>query len=129
MCNTVHAVFLTAMRPDELTDKLVRRWPISRRGEKRSGLHDERVRTMRYTSLSSLSLIAAAVLLGAAGPVHICQAGKLTCATTMPVGGYCECTSQRNTQDGTVVSKPEPHRKVNATAGGCGAHPGAPGCP
>jgi hypothetical protein len=27
-----------------------------------------------------------------------------------------------------VVKKLPPHAKVNATAGGCGAHPDAPGC-
>jgi hypothetical protein len=59
---------------------------------------------------------------------NMCQAGKLTCATTMPVGGYCECSSHGTTQDGTVVSKPVPHRKVNSTAGGCGTQPNAPGC-
>ncbi len=59
---------------------------------------------------------------------NICQAGKLTCGTTMPTGGYCECTAHGTTEGGTVVPKPPPHRKVNATAGGCGAHPGTPGC-
>jgi hypothetical protein len=83
---------------------------------------------MRHRLFFSASLLAAATLLGAAGPVNICQAGKLTCATTMPVGGYCECTSHGSTQDGTVVPKPAPHEKVNATAGGCGVKPDAPGC-
>jgi len=74
--------------------------------------------------------LAAAFALSAAPAlaVNICQAGKLTCATTMPVGGYCECTSHGTTQDGTVVPKPAPHRPVNSTAGGCGAKPGSPGC-
>ncbi len=65
--------------------------------------------------------------LGAA-PAHanVCQAGKLMCATTMPVGGFCECTAHGMTDDGTVVD--QAHGKLNATAGGCGAHPNAPGC-
>ena len=46
----------------------------------------------------------------------------------MPIGGYCECTAHGNTQSGTVVSHPAPGRRDNATAGGCGAHPNAPGC-
>ena len=59
-----------------------------------------------------------------------CQAGGLTCSTTMPAGGYCECTSRGNTQAGTVVEKATSshHGQSGATAGGCGAHPDAPGC-
>jgi hypothetical protein len=52
----------------------------------------------------------------------------LTCVTTMPVGGYCECTARGTTEGGEVVSKPEPGHPVNATSGGCGAEPHAPGC-
>jgi hypothetical protein len=64
------------------------------------------------------------------GPVfaNTCQAGKLTCITIMPVGGYCECQAHGTTEGGTVVSKSATHQPVNATAGGCGAHPEAPGC-
>jgi hypothetical protein len=65
---------------------------------------------------------------GSAMAANICQAGKLTCATTMPTGGYCECTAHGTTEGGTVVPKPAPHRKVNASAGGCGTRPGTPGC-
>ena len=83
---------------------------------------------MNARFLLSAALLAALPLASASAGINICQAGKLTCGTTMPVGGYCECTSHGNTQDGTVVSKPAPHRKVNSTAGGCGVEPGAPGC-
>jgi hypothetical protein len=76
----------------------------------------------------STLLVVAALHGGSALAANICQAGKLTCATTMPVGGFCECTSHGDTQDGTVVKKPAPTRHVNATAGGCGSQPGAPGC-
>jgi hypothetical protein len=73
-----------------------------------------------------------ALALCAGGPAHaeknMCQAGKLTCPTSMPVGGFCECAAHGATQDGTVVKKPAPGRRVNASAGGCGAQPGAPGC-
>ncbi len=77
----------------------------------------------------SLACAALALAAFAAGPAsaNTCQAGKLSCATTMPVDGYCECTSHGTTQDGTVVSTPT-RRPANATAGGCGAHPQAPGC-
>jgi hypothetical protein len=83
---------------------------------------------MRAVTSFYLALFAAAAFASPALAANICQAEKLTCATNMPVGGFCECTSHGTTQDGTVVKKPEPHRKVNATAGGCGAQPGAPGC-
>ena len=82
---------------------------------------------MRYVSY--LSVVAVAVALGGtASAANICQAGKLASATTMPVGGFCECTGHGTTEEGTVVKKLPPHTKVNSTAGGCGAHPDAPGC-
>ncbi len=65
---------------------------------------------------------------GTAFATNICQADTLSCPTTMPVGGYCECHAKGDTQSGTVVSKASKHTKTNATAGGCGVHPGAPGC-
>ncbi len=80
-------------------------------------------------SLSMAVAFCAAILVATpALAINICQAGKLTCATHMPVGGFCECTSHGTTQDGTVVPKPAPNQKVNSTAGGCGINPGAPGC-
>ncbi len=84
---------------------------------------------MRLSHPVCAVLLGATLLAGgAASAANICQAGKLTCATTMPVGGFCECTAHGTTEDGTVVAKKAPQRKVNATAGGCGAHPDAPGC-
>lgn len=83
---------------------------------------------MRLTGYLSCALLAVAALGGPASAANICQAEKMTCATTMPVGGYCECTAHGNSQDGTVVSKATPSHKVNSTAGGCGANPSAPGC-
>ena len=84
---------------------------------------------MRFTRYLCCALLAAAALAGgAASAANICQADKLTCATTMPVGGFCQCTAHGSTQDGTVVSKPAPGEQVNSTAGGCGAQPTAPGC-
>jgi len=73
------------------------------------------------------ALIAAMALAGGQARANTCQADKLTCPTTMPVGGYCECTSHGTTQGGTVTA-PAPHEHYNSTAGGCGANPGAPGC-
>jgi hypothetical protein len=83
---------------------------------------------MRLTGYLSCALLAVAALGGPASAANICQAEKMTCATTMPVGGYCECTTHGSTQDGTVVSKAAPRHPVNSTAGGCGATPNAPGC-
>jgi hypothetical protein len=86
---------------------------------------------MRLTlSIGGALLAATAFGGGPAFAANMCQAETLSCATTMPVGGYCECTSRGSTQSGTVVEhlsrrQAEP---VNSTAGGCGAHPGAPGC-
>lgn len=85
---------------------------------------------MRFPGYLSCALLAATVLGGgAASAANICQAdNNLTCATTMPIGGYCECTAHGSTQSGTVVSKAAPRARVNSSAGGCGAHPDAPGC-
>jgi hypothetical protein len=81
---------------------------------------------MKYVGRVALVLLATA---GLAGPAfaNTCQADRFMCATTMPVGGYCECTSHGTTQGGTVVAAPM-RGKVNSTAAGCGAHPDAPGC-
>jgi hypothetical protein len=75
-------------------------------------------------------LLALAPLAFAAAPAmaRVCVAGKLICATTMPVGGFCECSAHGESKDGTVFEKAPPGAKINATAGGCGAHPNAPGC-
>jgi hypothetical protein len=84
---------------------------------------------MRFTRYLSCALLAAAAL--GAGPAYaanICQADKLACATTMPVGGFCQCTAHGSTQNGTVVTKAAPGQPVNSTAGGCGAQPTEPGC-
>jgi hypothetical protein len=83
---------------------------------------------MRATGHLTAALLTAATLVS--GPVfaNTCQTERLTCPTTMPIGGYCECTARGNTEGGTVVSKPESRRPTNATPGGCGAHPEAPGC-
>ncbi len=74
------------------------------------------------------SALLAAVSGGSAVAANICRAEKMTCATNMPIDGYCECTAHGATQGGTVVSGPRRDRPLNATSGGCGDHPGAPGC-
>jgi hypothetical protein len=83
---------------------------------------------MSFGTSLAIALTMAAAFAAAPARAATCQAGKLTCATTMPVGGYCECTKHGDTQGGTVVAKSTRHRPVDATAGGCGAHPDAPGC-
>lgn len=83
---------------------------------------------MRCLYLTCGLLVAAAFGGGSALAANICRAGPLTCATTMPLGGYCECTSHGNVEGGTVAPRAERHRRVNSTAGGCGTHPHAPGC-
>ena len=84
---------------------------------------------MRTIGYFACALAANAVL--AIGPAlaATCQAGGLTCATTMPPGGYCECTAHGNTEGGTVVTVAvRKNAGANATAGGCGAHPNDAGC-
>jgi hypothetical protein len=85
---------------------------------------------MQFTRYLSAALLAASTLASLpAAAANICQADKLTCPTTMPVGGYCECKSHGAVQSGTVAPPHAPHAPVNAAAGGCNLHPNAPGCP
>jgi len=65
-----------------------------------------------------------------AGPAvaNTCRTEHLSCSTSMPDGGYCECTSHGNTEDGTVMGVAPAHRTTNATSGGCGTNPSSPGC-
>ncbi len=83
---------------------------------------------MHPTRSMAIAFLAFAALAAEPALANTCQAAKLMCPTKMPVGGYCECTAHGDTQSGTVVSKPAPHRKTNATAGGCNINPSAPGC-
>jgi hypothetical protein len=83
---------------------------------------------MRPIEYLTLALMAAGTIVSGPAFANTCQAGRMTCPTTMPVGGYCECTAHGTTEGGTVVSKPESPRPANARPGGCGAHPDAPGC-
>ncbi len=81
---------------------------------------------MRLAGYLGLALIVATAVGGQASAANICRAEKLTCATTMPIDGYCECTSHGVTQSGTVVAQ-APRHPVNSTAAGCGAHLNHPG--
>jgi hypothetical protein len=83
---------------------------------------------MRHTAYLTSAILGLA-LTATPALAGMCQAGKLMCPTKMPVGGYCECTAHGVTTSGTVVAKAPPKQKVDATAGGCGAQPHAPGCP
>ncbi len=82
------------------------------------------------TPLRHLAAVSMAVLALAGGQAlaNTCQTDKMTCPTSMPVDGYCECTSHGATEGGTVVTTPPPQKHYNATPGGCGVNPGAPGC-
>ncbi len=72
-----------------------------------------------------VSLTVAFALAGgiAVGPAHaaVCQTETMSCGTTMPIGGYCECTAKGKTEGGDVIAKALSKKPVNATAGGCGA--------
>ncbi len=83
---------------------------------------------MRRFAILVASALAIAAPLTQAAAANMCKTETLSCATTMPIGGYCECTARGKTEDGTVADRPTQGRRTNATAGGCGAHPNAPGC-
>jgi hypothetical protein len=86
---------------------------------------------MRIIGYLTFSLVAATALTGGPAFANICQAGRLTCATTKRVGGYCECAARGTTEGGTVVTQQESRRSrqpLNSTTGGCGAQANAPGC-
>jgi hypothetical protein len=82
---------------------------------------------MKSLSYFAAVLITAMALGGGQALANTCRADTLTCPTAMPVGGYCECTSHGTTQSGTVAP-PASREHYNATAGGCGVNPAAPGC-
>jgi hypothetical protein len=86
---------------------------------------------MRSIGYVTFALLGATVLTGGPAFANVCQVEKLVCATNMPVDGYCECTSHGMTEGGTVLSEGQArqlHQRLNATSGGCGSHPTAPGC-
>jgi hypothetical protein len=83
---------------------------------------------MRFFGYLTLTLAAAVALGDGPARAATCQAENVTCPTTMPAGGYCECTSRGATHSGTVVERATSHKRQDATTGGCGAHPDAPGC-
>ena len=84
---------------------------------------------MRVTGFLTAALIATGMLASVpAYAANVCRAEKLSCATTMPVGGFCQCTARGNTEDGTVMTAAEARRPLNASGAGCGADPKAPGC-
>jgi len=82
---------------------------------------------MKVSSYLAAAFVTTMAFTGGQALANTCRTEKLTCPTSMPVEGYCECTSHGTTEGGTV-SPPESHKHVNATAGGCGTSPAAPGC-
>jgi len=82
---------------------------------------------MKSLGYLAAALITVMALAGGPALANTCRAETLICPTTMPVDGFCECTSHGITQAGTVTT-PAPHEHYNSTAGGCGVNPGAPGC-
>jgi hypothetical protein len=83
---------------------------------------------MNNLCYAAAAFAAFVMLSGGAARAKVCQTDHMMCATTMPVDGYCECHAHRITEGGTVVPTPPPHSRINATAGGCGSDPNAPGC-
>jgi hypothetical protein len=95
---------------------------------RRNHLTSEGTISMRKTATWSAILLIAGMVTGPAAWANMCKTETLSCGTSMPVGGYCECSARGKTEDGTVMSRPVSRQPVNATAGGCGANPKAPGC-
>jgi hypothetical protein len=83
---------------------------------------------MRSLTYFTAALAIIVAFSGGQARANMCQTDHLLCATTMPVDGYCVCRGHGTSEDGTVVAKAPPHDRTNATAGGCGANPGSPGC-
>ena len=88
----------------------------------------ERITAMRSSSNLAAVLVAASALVGSNALANTCRTEKLMCPTSMPVDGFCECTSHGMTQDGTVTASAPRQEHHNATTGGCGSNPHSPGC-
>src|SRR6185312_723728 len=88
----------------------------------------ERLTAMRYLPYLAAALISALGLAGGEARANTCQADTLTCPTSMPIDGYCECRGRGNTEGGTVVAAPPRGPHQMGRPGGCGAEPNAPGC-
>lgn len=79
--------------------------------------------------LGGAFLLAATVAPGPAAATNICQADNgVTCATGMPVEGYCECHARGQVVGGTVVGPMGAARSQHASRADCRANPQAPGC-
>lgn len=81
---------------------------------------------MRRIGYLIFALLPAAVFAGGPAFANMCRTDHFTCVTTMPLGGYCECTSHGATEGGDSVANAR--APANASTGGCGAHPNDPGC-
>ena len=74
-------------------------------------------------------LLAATFAPGPAAAANICRADNgVTCATGMPIDGYCECHARGEVQGGTVVGSVGSARSQQASRADCSANPQAPGC-
>ena len=83
---------------------------------------------MMKAAFAAALLLALGMAGGAPARANTCQTEHVTCPTTMPVDGYCECHVRGATEGGTVVAKAQPRQAMKAQSGGCGAEPDAPGC-
>jgi hypothetical protein len=78
--------------------------------------------------LGGAFLLAATFAPGPAAATNICRADNgVTCATGMPIDGYCECHADGQVQEGTVVGAMT-GRTQHASRADCTANPQAPGC-
>jgi hypothetical protein len=91
------------------------------------GPNCERLVAMQSLRYLAAVLTIATVLAGTSALANTCRTDTLMCPTSMPVDGYCECTARGTTEGGTVTPTAA-HGHYNATPGGCGTNPRAPGC-
>ncbi len=83
---------------------------------------------MKTLGTIAAALTAAWLLAGGPAAANVCVTNHMSCTTTMPVDGFCECVARGVTEAGSVAPPPPGPTNLNATAGGCGTAPNAAGC-
>lgn len=82
------------------------------------------------TSAFFACLVAIATIAGGPALANTCQADDgTTCATGMPIDGYCQCHVHGMTKDGTVIPAAQQRSSRPVSRPDCRVTPQAPGCP
>ena len=77
-------------------------------------------RSLLAGAMIAAAAFAPAFVAGGASAANVCRTNTTTCATTMPIDGYCECTADGMSQGGTVVQGSAARPRSNAAAAGMG---------